>query len=77
LIKNNTHKSVIVEKVFNFEKIFCAIYEIQSEGPIWKPKPDYFSSMTYWRRVYKAGNSYAVFNKLKSLKNETPLVATP
>lgn len=65
MIKNNNEKSVIFEKIFDFEKSFSDLYEFECSGPFWKTRLDYNEFRLFWERVYKNGNST---NMLKHLK---------
>lgn len=65
MIKNQNHKSVIVEKIFDFEKAFSDLYEFEQSGPFWKPTLNYNEFRLFWERAYKNGNSTNMLNHLK------------
>jgi len=71
MIRNETHKSVIVEKIFNFHNAFDKIYSLKYEKrPIKLMMPDEESLEQYWIMVYRNGNSTSLNREIKMLKSQ-------
>ncbi|HUS50343.1 MAG TPA: hypothetical protein VMZ91_09270 [Candidatus Paceibacterota bacterium] len=63
MIRNNSHKSVLVEKIYNFDKNFSILLIAKfNTHTVYGPPVGEFKK--YWNSVYKNGHSY-------SLKKET------
>jgi hypothetical protein len=68
MIRNETHKSVIVEKVFDFEKTFSVLFFSKHRtNTVYGPSvPEY---REYWYLVYRNVNSAALKREIKKLKS--------
>jgi hypothetical protein len=69
MIQNTNHKSVLTEKVFDFDKTFSVLFFVKHRtNTVYGPSvPEY---RKYWYVVYRNGNSAALKREIKMLKSQ-------
>jgi hypothetical protein len=68
MIHNTNHKSVLTEKVFDFEKTFSVLFLVKHKTNTIYGLP-FFNYRKYWERVYRNGNSSALKREIKNLSS--------
>jgi hypothetical protein len=67
MFHNTNHKSVLTEKVFDFEKTFSVLFSLKRYRPFFPQSKDEWEK--YWRIVYESGNSAALKREIKNLSS--------
>jgi hypothetical protein len=69
MFKNAKHKSVLTEKVFDFEKTFSVLFFAKHRtNTVYGPSVHEYRK--YWYVVYRNGNSAALKLEIKKLKSK-------